>query len=125
MPRLAVLELRRLLPSRSAHVLNVDPTKGACQRLYELACQLDLEGIVAKRADSRYEDDPNLRIGSKSKIRPTAKKMEGETCSRERGSSSFRFHSGPLTVSYIRCFQAFRKSFRSPTCVINLILSEE
>jgi ATP-dependent DNA ligase len=31
-------------------VLYVDHTKGACQRLYELACPLDLEGIVAKRA---------------------------------------------------------------------------
>jgi ATP-dependent DNA ligase len=26
--------------------------KSGCQRLYRLACQLDLEGIVAKRADS-------------------------------------------------------------------------
>ena len=39
-------KLRRLLPSRSAHVLCVDHTKGAAQRLYELVCQLDLEGIV-------------------------------------------------------------------------------
>jgi bifunctional non-homologous end joining protein LigD len=47
-------KLRRLLPSGSAHVLYVDHTKGAGQRLYELACQLDLEGIVAKRATSPH-----------------------------------------------------------------------
>jgi bifunctional non-homologous end joining protein LigD len=40
-------KLRRLLPSRSAHVLYVDHTKGSGQRLYELACELDLEGIVS------------------------------------------------------------------------------
>jgi hypothetical protein len=42
--------LKRILPSGSANVLYVDHTKGAGQRLYELACQLDLEGIVGKRA---------------------------------------------------------------------------
>jgi bifunctional non-homologous end joining protein LigD len=52
-------KLRRLLPSRSTHVLYVDHTKGAGQRLYELACQLDLEGIVAKRAASPYGQDAN------------------------------------------------------------------
>jgi bifunctional non-homologous end joining protein LigD len=50
-------KLRRLLPARSAHVLYVDHTKGSGQRLYELACELDLEGIVAKRADNPYEED--------------------------------------------------------------------
>jgi len=29
--------------------------------LYTLACQLDLEGIVAKRANSRYEDNAKGR----------------------------------------------------------------
>jgi ATP-dependent DNA ligase len=38
-------------------VLYVDHTKGACKRLYELACQLDLEGIVAKRAASPYGEN--------------------------------------------------------------------
>jgi bifunctional non-homologous end joining protein LigD len=50
-------KLRRILPSRSAHVLYVNHTKGAGQRLFELACQLDLEGIIAKRADSPYKED--------------------------------------------------------------------
>jgi ATP-dependent DNA ligase len=43
-----------VLPSRSTHVLYVDHTNGAGQRLYELACRLDLEGIVAKRVASPY-----------------------------------------------------------------------
>ena len=47
-------ELKRLLPARSADILYVDHTKGAGTDLYRLACQLDLEGIVAKRADSQY-----------------------------------------------------------------------
>jgi ATP-dependent DNA ligase len=29
----------------------------AGQRLYDLACKLDLEGIVAKRAESPYRED--------------------------------------------------------------------
>jgi bifunctional non-homologous end joining protein LigD len=49
--------LKRILPSRSAHVLYVDHAKGAGRKLYELACQLDLEGIVAKRENSPYEDN--------------------------------------------------------------------
>jgi len=36
-------------------VLYVDHTRGSGTQLYELACQLDLEGIVCKRADSPYE----------------------------------------------------------------------
>ncbi len=49
-------QLRRIVPARSAHMLYVDHTKGAGTELYRLACQLDLEGIVAKRADSQYQE---------------------------------------------------------------------
>jgi ATP-dependent DNA ligase len=35
----------------------VDHNKGAGSKLYQVACQLDLEGIVAKRADSPYIDN--------------------------------------------------------------------
>ena len=47
--------LRLILPVRSARVLYVDHARGAGQRLYQLACEMDLEGIVARRADSPYE----------------------------------------------------------------------
>ena len=67
-------KLRRILPSGSAHVLYVDHTKGAGQRLYELACQVDLEGIVAKRAASPYARMRMGKIGSKSKIRNYSQK---------------------------------------------------
>jgi bifunctional non-homologous end joining protein LigD len=50
-------KLKRILPSRSAHVLYVDHSRGNGSALYRLACHLDLEGIVAKRADSPYEDN--------------------------------------------------------------------
>lgn len=55
-------QLRRIVPARSAHMLYVDHTKGAGTELYRLACQLDLEGIVAKRADSQYDQETNGRI---------------------------------------------------------------
>ncbi|HEU4500530.1 MAG TPA: hypothetical protein VFR82_02675 [Nitrospira sp.] len=54
-------KLKWISPARSAHALYVDHSRGCGSALYRLACQLDLEGIVAKRADSRYEDNPNLR----------------------------------------------------------------
>jgi len=50
-------QLRRILPGRSPHVLYVDHTRGSGTELYRLACQLDLEGIVCKRADSPYEEN--------------------------------------------------------------------
>ena len=50
-------QLKRILPARSAHMLYVDYTRGAGTELYRLTCQLDLEGIVAKRAQSPYEDN--------------------------------------------------------------------
>jgi bifunctional non-homologous end joining protein LigD len=49
-------KLKRVLPTPSPHLLYVDHTKGAGTELYHLACQLDLEGIVAKKADSPYDD---------------------------------------------------------------------
>jgi bifunctional non-homologous end joining protein LigD len=69
-------KLKRLLPARSAHVLYVDHTKGAGQRLYKLACELDLEGIVAKQADSPYKE--NARNPHWVKIKnPTYSQKEG------------------------------------------------
>ena len=68
--------LKRILPSRSAHVLYVDHSRGNGTSLYRLACQLDLEGMVAKRADSRYEDSPNGRNWIKIK-NPAYSQKEG------------------------------------------------
>jgi bifunctional non-homologous end joining protein LigD len=48
--------LIRICPSPSTHARYVDHTQGAGTELYRLACQLDLEGIVAKRADSPYDN---------------------------------------------------------------------
>jgi bifunctional non-homologous end joining protein LigD len=69
-------KLKRILPSRSPHVLYVDHSRGNGSALYRLACQLDLEGIVAKRADSRYEDNPNARNWIKIK-NPVYSQKEG------------------------------------------------
>jgi bifunctional non-homologous end joining protein LigD len=51
-------KLKRILPAHSAHILYADHTRGGGMQLYRLACQLDLEGIVGKRADSPYEEQP-------------------------------------------------------------------
>ena len=67
---------KRISPSRSAHVLYVHYSRGNGTALYRLACQLDLEGIVAKRADSRYEDNPNVRHWIKFK-NPAYSQNEG------------------------------------------------
>ena len=69
-------KLKRILPSRSSHVLYVDHSRGNGTALYRLACQLDLEGIVAKRAHSRYEDNPNVRDWIKIK-NPAYSQKEG------------------------------------------------
>jgi bifunctional non-homologous end joining protein LigD len=68
--------LNRLLPARSAHILYVDHTKGAGIELYRLARQLDLEGIVANRADSPYQDNPVARSWIKIK-NPSYSQKEG------------------------------------------------
>jgi bifunctional non-homologous end joining protein LigD len=47
--------LKRILPSRSAHLLYVRHLTGKGQWLYERVCELDLEGIVAKRGASIYQ----------------------------------------------------------------------
>jgi bifunctional non-homologous end joining protein LigD len=38
-------------------VLYVDHIRGNGTQLYRVSCALDLEGIVAKKADSPYEDN--------------------------------------------------------------------
>ena len=47
-------ELRKLVPANFAHLLYVDHVESEGERLFELACDRDLEGIVAKHRDSRY-----------------------------------------------------------------------
>jgi len=69
-------KLKRIFPSRSTHGLYVDHTKGAGTELYRLACQLDLEGILAKRADSPYENHPENPHWIKIK-NPTYSRKEG------------------------------------------------
>jgi len=54
----------------------VDHTKGTGRLLYDLACELDLEGIVAKRADSLYEETSNSRSWLKIK-NPKYSQKEG------------------------------------------------
>jgi len=73
--------LKRILPARSSHVLYANHTRGSGTELFRLACQLDLEGIVAKRSDSPYEEHPAHPHWTKIK-NPAYSQKEG------RGTSS-------------------------------------
>jgi bifunctional non-homologous end joining protein LigD len=46
--------LRSIVPRESSHILYLDHIETEGVALFEHACALDLEGIVAKRKDSRY-----------------------------------------------------------------------
>jgi bifunctional non-homologous end joining protein LigD len=62
--------LHSLLQRRSVHIVYVDHVIGCGEKLFDLVTRLDLEGIVAKRADSLYITDeinpPWLTIQNKS-----------------------------------------------------------
>jgi bifunctional non-homologous end joining protein LigD len=46
--------LKRLLRRKRSLVLYLDHIDGSGHRLFEKVCEMDLEGIVAKRKDSQY-----------------------------------------------------------------------
>ena len=69
-------KLKKLLPSRSPYILYVDHTRESGTELYQLICQLDLEGIVAKKADSVYDDNSKSRHWIKIK-NPNYSQKEG------------------------------------------------
>jgi bifunctional non-homologous end joining protein LigD len=54
--------LRGFLPPRAhaKHALYVDHVKGEGHWLYQCACELDLEGIVAKHGASPYQESPSV-----------------------------------------------------------------
>jgi bifunctional non-homologous end joining protein LigD len=68
--------LKRILPSRSAHLLYVRHLKGKGRWLFERVCELDLEGIVAKHGASVYQDRPSRDIWIKIK-NPNYSQKEG------------------------------------------------
>jgi bifunctional non-homologous end joining protein LigD len=49
--------LRKIIPGNSVCLFYVDHIEGEGERLFELACERDLEGIVAKHRQSRYSVD--------------------------------------------------------------------
>ena len=46
--------LRRIIPQRSVSLLYVDHLESEGERMFEVVCHCDLEGIVAKNRHSRY-----------------------------------------------------------------------
>ena len=84
--------LQGILPNRSHNVLYVDHVTGTGKELFEWACAWDLEGIVAKRADSRYEftGGRNLKGSPWQKIKNPAylKKTDAKNCSSDHRSAA-------------------------------------
>jgi len=48
------LTLRRIIPNGSPFLLYVDHIEGEGEPMFQLACERDLEGILAKHRQSRY-----------------------------------------------------------------------
>jgi bifunctional non-homologous end joining protein LigD len=46
--------LRTIVPSPATSVLRLEPIVGEGRALYDLVCEQDLEGVVAKRLDAPY-----------------------------------------------------------------------
>ena len=68
--------LARIMPRVESRLMLLEPIRARGTRLYELACEHDLEGIVAKWTRGSYQDDG--RGTSWFKIRnPTDTQMEG------------------------------------------------
>jgi ATP-dependent DNA ligase len=70
--------LKRILPSRFAHLLYVRHLKGKGRWLYERVCELDLEGIVAKHGASVYQDARSRDLWIKIK-NPDYSQKEGRS----------------------------------------------
>jgi hypothetical protein len=63
--------LRSIMPTSSKHLLCVDHVDGHGERLFELTCARDLEGIVAKHRRSRYSSEEGNPAWSKSRTETT------------------------------------------------------
>jgi len=89
--------LKRILPEGSQHVFYVDHLDGNGQKLFALACRFGLEGIVAKRADSTYEDLPSAHSWIKIKNPSYKPKQRTRTRLKHLREESNRDHeiSGP------------------------------
>ena len=60
-------KLRSILPKDSDRIMYCDHVEHDGESLFRLACENDLEGVVAKRKDSRYE--AGKRSGAWAKYR--------------------------------------------------------
>ena len=58
--------LRRVLPRRSGQVLYLDHVAGRGIDLFRAVCEMDLEGIVAKRKDGIYDPDATMWVKVKN-----------------------------------------------------------
>lgn len=52
--------LRKIIPSNSAFLLYVDHIEAEGERMFQFACERDLEGIVAKHRQSRYSTQDHI-----------------------------------------------------------------
>lgn len=118
-------QLKGILPRRSRYVLYVDHVRGTGKQLYEWICAWDLEGIVAKRADSRYEftgsnlnRSPWLKIKNKSY---TQKDGREELFDKEKGKLPLLLDVQPCRWSCPNCrvkpFDDLRNDTNRPSLI--------
>ena len=56
-------QLARIMPRVESRLMLLEPIEGRGCRLFELACERDLEGIVAKWANGSYQTEVRNRPG--------------------------------------------------------------
>ncbi len=75
--------LRRIVPRTSDRLRYVKHVRGRGVDLFRLACEQDLEGVVAKLAPSAYRlAGQGLALGERSRTRTTARREIATSCSR-------------------------------------------
>src|SRR5438876_9612603 len=79
--------LKRLLRRKASRILYVDHVESQGRALFQKVCELDMEGIVAKRKESLIGRLRSRRsIGSRSRIQTTRRLRAGMNCSKDANS---------------------------------------
>ena len=72
--------LRDLVPAQPSRLLYVQHQAAEGVRLFDAACRMDLEGLVAKLATGKYT--PNRALGSRSRAQRTRRPKAVASCSK-------------------------------------------
>ena len=92
--------LARIMSRVESRLLLLDAIPARGERLFELACERDLEGIVAKHRDAPYSPGPTRTTWCKIK-NPDYSQAVGrhELFAARRQGGPRRYHKQPLTLA--------------------------